>query len=91
MAQVRSTTTNYSATQPIPDRRHARSDQNSREHDKNARDRDDPHCLDPGCPCRKHDGKNDDPDDEAICVHVPREPATLHAHEPTVGPASRRP
>lgn len=85
-----SAATNYSVTQPIPDRRHARSDQNSAEHDKRAPQCDDPHRLGTNCPGRKNDGKNNNSDDEAVGVHVPREPATMHAHNPTAEPATRR-
>ena len=72
-----------SVTHPVRDRRHARSDDNGAEHHKNACGRDDPHRLHADCPCRKHDGKNDGPHDEAVDVHVACEPATPHSNQAT--------
>jgi len=88
---IGSAPTRYSVTQPFPDRRHTRSDDNCAENDENACERDDPHRLVPGCRCRKHNGQNNGTDDEAVGVHVPREPAALHADQPTADPAIRRP
>jgi hypothetical protein len=81
-----SAATKFSVTQPFPDRRHARSDDNGAKHDKNASERDEPHRLHPRNRRRNHDGKDDGANDEAVGIHVPREPSTLHAQQPNARP-----
>ena len=65
--------------QPFPDRRHACPDDHGAGHDKNTCERHEPRSLHSGCRHWKHDGKDDGSHDKAVGIHVPREPATLHA------------